>query len=252
MQRGHRAACMCFVVHGRVKVLKLHTQMSSTSALGNEDEEKGDVDPEAPLTVFTPTKSQVNNLILEPPSWIGDICLFKETIRKNTVEALTHTEILTVAKDSIHQLLGEFPRLQPLYDEWRRKVHEQGEAAVLCPHCQEPGHDASRCPKLAQFLQAQQKDNENIVERSENKVPTSGGFAGGIKVVRDSTASSRFSEATSSLSIGGGFRKVLSMTAFNRKKERSGTALGVPRVSDITESQGLAPFPVERSHTSTT
>ena len=38
---------------------------------------------------------------MDPPSWIGDVCLFKDMVRAKTVVAVTHSELLSLTKSAV-------------------------------------------------------------------------------------------------------------------------------------------------------
>lgn len=137
VQRGHRAAAMCFIIRGKLRILANRkaqakanraSKMSMKSDMAAEDVE------------------------LESPSWIGDLCLFTEMVRSNTVISITHSELLMVSKDSVVSLVMEFPKLQPVYESWQKKIEdteESGEVVGLrCECCGGLGHSAANCPKL--------------------------------------------------------------------------------------------------------
>lgn len=128
MQRGHRATCMCFVVQGTLKVLK----------------------PKVPRS----KKSQVNaNHALRPqimttPLFLGDPCLFldAESVRLNTVVALTHAELLALAVENFKPLIANFPKIQDQLHSWKT-AYEAGKG-VRCGICDEPTHCTTYCPRF--------------------------------------------------------------------------------------------------------
>merc|ERR1719191_1743837 len=88
-------------------------------------------------------------IVLQPPNWIGDLCLFQDyTVRTSTVVALTHAELLTVWKEAIDTLVNEFPQAQKAYDDFRQLVEEMGDKATRCAHCGAPGHTIAHCQQL--------------------------------------------------------------------------------------------------------
>eukprot|EP00746_Dinoflagellata_sp_MGD_P021184 gnl/MRDRNA2_/MRDRNA2_149427_c0_seq1.p1 gnl/MRDRNA2_/MRDRNA2_149427_c0~~gnl/MRDRNA2_/MRDRNA2_149427_c0_seq1.p1 ORF type:complete len:755 (+),score=101.22 gnl/MRDRNA2_/MRDRNA2_149427_c0_seq1:233-2266(+) len=222
VQKGHRAAAMCFILRGRVRIVankkgrrrRKEASRNKWGVFGSSNPELGDVNSSCSLTsvpqsdmdiggsaqlstiesspsmgrihsgasaasscisgaescasglsrisavskqseIYSAPKKQAEDLELESPSWIGDLCLFKEMVRANTVIALTHAELLTVTKDSIVSLVREFPKLQPLYEAWQKRVIEEDvndEIGLRCEHCLGLGHSLIHCPKLKEQL----------------------------------------------------------------------------------------------------
>ena len=70
MQRGHRAACMFFVVTGQLRILRVKGETSTDDSYEHQaDNVEGEV-----------KDKEHSSVTLEEGSWIGDICLFKETV----------------------------------------------------------------------------------------------------------------------------------------------------------------------------
>mmetsp|Transcript_5293 Transcript_5293/g.14617 ORF Transcript_5293/g.14617 Transcript_5293/m.14617 type:complete len:514 (+) Transcript_5293:3-1544(+) len=85
-------------------------------------------------------------LYLKPPCWIGDKCLFVDTLRTNTVVAISHTETLTVHKSSLQTVTIEFPEVATIYEEFRQKLLNNDLASLKCPICGDIGHSEETCP----------------------------------------------------------------------------------------------------------
>lgn len=93
VQRGHRAVSMCFLVRGRMKIKQPKSQR------------------------FRP------NIYLDPPSYIGDLCLFKDNHwRTHTVLCVGHVEVLTITKEEVLDVLMEFPQAKQYYEDYKAKV----------------------------------------------------------------------------------------------------------------------------------
>lgn len=127
MQRGHRAACMCFIVHG-----KLHVQQASSRKSEFGAAEKP--------------------IIMSPPTFLGDACLFKESIRGNSVVALTHAELLLVHTDDLKPILLEFPKVKVMYESWVKIYENEAKAGLRCAHCGQMGHSSENCTLMTDHL----------------------------------------------------------------------------------------------------
>lgn len=134
VQRGHRASSMCHIIRGRLKILR------GKAPKVNKEVSQGD-------TTF---QEVLRALYIESPSWIGDLCLFQEMVRTNTVVSMTHSELLTIAKDGLIDLLGEFPKAHKTYDLYCQKVvtGDLEAAGIKCGYCGSPGHNVGDCPVL--------------------------------------------------------------------------------------------------------
>eukprot|EP00746_Dinoflagellata_sp_MGD_P077806 gnl/MRDRNA2_/MRDRNA2_311753_c0_seq1.p1 gnl/MRDRNA2_/MRDRNA2_311753_c0~~gnl/MRDRNA2_/MRDRNA2_311753_c0_seq1.p1 ORF type:complete len:330 (+),score=37.06 gnl/MRDRNA2_/MRDRNA2_311753_c0_seq1:41-991(+) len=167
VQRGHTANCMCFVIQGKLRILRSRNQVEQSP------------------------------IVLEAPSWIGDLCLFREMVRTNTVVSITHSELLIFGRDSVAVVLSEFPTLKPTYDAWKLKAEnntDEGDELITCAHCGARGHVAATCPLLMETLENSlptQLRHENVSKRyvSELQERNSGRSTGQGKFSQVLTAS---------------------------------------------------------------
>lgn len=193
VQKGHIATCMFFIVRGTLRILQAKT-----------DEIKRN-----PRSVY-----------LDAPSWIGDMCLFKEVVRTHTVMSTTHAELLTIQKEKLLGVIAEFPKSRKNYDEFQQKVIK-GDligAGILCQYCKHSGHSAADCPDL-------QKD----LERSANQRQT-----------RQTTKKSMMGSRNGQSTFGGKLQSIFgpSATGGNSRTTRSGR-LGGTGSSSTFGSKGL-------------
>lgn len=112
VERGHLALSAHFVVRGKLRVERV---MQGKSAY------------------------------LSPGSWMGDTCLFAETVRSHTVSAVTPSEVITIQKRFLLAVCKEFPSIQSAYDAFQQQVLE-GADCLSCAYCKKPGHSAEDCP----------------------------------------------------------------------------------------------------------
>jgi hypothetical protein len=84
---------------------------------------------------------------LKPPCWVGEKCLFVDTLRTNTVYAVGSTETLSVQKASVIAACIEFPEVQGLYQKYRRNILENDMDSLRCPICHDFGHTEETCPE---------------------------------------------------------------------------------------------------------
>jgi hypothetical protein len=85
-------------------------------------------------------------LYLKPPCWIGDTCLFVDTLRKSTVTAVVMTETLCINKEGFQALCSESDVFLEQYHEWREMVLNDKMDALMCPVCHDIGHSEEGCP----------------------------------------------------------------------------------------------------------
>lgn len=144
VQKGQRASCMCFIVRGKIRVLR--------------------ADPDAQQD-----EKNKGAICLSPPSWIGDLCLFKDVIRSKTVISVTHSELLTIHKETIMQLIQEFPKTLPYYRDYQKKVlsGDLASAGIICEYCGDPGHFVADCPKLKEFLEEKNDPRKSKLDRGQ-------------------------------------------------------------------------------------
>lgn len=180
VQRNQRASCMCFIVRGKLRVLRGRGMAGDQDDFWTNDNDDaqcrgsrmeairesnaGDTSQAQPRANGNSQISQTGNsrklgksktsVYLTSPSWIGDLCLFKDIIRSNTVVAVTHAELLTVYRDTIVELIAEFPKLLPYYKEFQEKVvkGDLAQAGVCCSYCGGMGHAVMDCLVLQNSL----------------------------------------------------------------------------------------------------
>jgi len=116
VEKGMPATCAYFIVQGKVRV-------------------------ESP--VLTGAKA----LYLKPPSWIGDVCLFVDTLRKTSVMAVVMTEMLTLEKASLAAVCEEHPDVNEQFLAFQAKILKEGLGGLMCPICGDVGHSVDTCPK---------------------------------------------------------------------------------------------------------
>jgi len=129
VQQGHRATNMCFLVQGRLKVRPPQSQRKTQGA-------------------NRPAPS-----LMEPPCWIGDLCLFQEeVIRTNTVLSVGHAELLVLTKEALLALIQEFPGARHYYEAYKTRLRDEEELTatnkIKCQYCGQPGHLGPDCPDL--------------------------------------------------------------------------------------------------------
>ena len=88
VQRGEVALRMFFIVRGRLRVV--HEGLPK--------------DAPPPPTI-----------VMEPPQWIGDTCMFQSMVRMKSIVAITHAELLTIFKSDVLQELTRFPESMQYY-----------------------------------------------------------------------------------------------------------------------------------------
>merc|ERR1712048_1500601 len=90
-------------------------------------------------------KTQQGDVYINPPHWIGDKCLFIQTLRSNTVRAVTASETLQVDKTLLEQCCEEFEDVKTKYQLFRQEIIDNGVEMLRCPICQDIGHVAENC-----------------------------------------------------------------------------------------------------------
>lgn len=113
VELGHFALRAFFIVRGKLRVVKGHGR---------------------------------HHVYLEPPSWVGDKCLFVEHRRTHTVVAVKPTETLALQKSSLLSVCCEFPDMEVIYQTFQRRVLSD-EASLRCPICLGLGHSEDTCPR---------------------------------------------------------------------------------------------------------
>lgn len=157
VQKGHRASCMCFIVRGKLRVLQAkegrnrYTMLQRSNATSMRDAfEKSNPSQ----TVKSVKGDDHKSVYLSYPSWIGDMCLFVDMVRTKTVLSVTHSELLLVQKSTIQNLLVEFPKVVPYYEEFQERVTRRDlvGAGICCSNCHAPGHAMNDCPAAQHAL----------------------------------------------------------------------------------------------------
>eukprot|EP00928_Gymnodinium_smaydae_P081769 TRINITY_DN65231_c0_g1_i1.p1 TRINITY_DN65231_c0_g1~~TRINITY_DN65231_c0_g1_i1.p1 ORF type:complete len:884 (-),score=128.84 TRINITY_DN65231_c0_g1_i1:83-2734(-) len=118
VEKGKLATCAHFIVHGKVRV-------------------------QSPLVASGKV------LYLKPPSWLGDICLFMDTLRMNTVTAVVMTETLCLHKSSLLNVCDDFPDVRLSYNAFRDTIKDDNWDNLRCHICGDIGHHADVCPRLS-------------------------------------------------------------------------------------------------------
>jgi hypothetical protein len=134
LEKGAPATCCHFIVHGKVRV-------------------------------ENPIVHAGKVLYLKPPSWLGDICLFVDTLRKNTVIAVVTTETLVLNKSTVKAVCNEFPAMQIEYEAFRQRLLADKWDSLVCPRCKDIGHSEENCPLNNQ--QASRSASNKIYDRSK-------------------------------------------------------------------------------------
>jgi hypothetical protein len=116
VQKGMQAIDMHFIVQGKVRV-------------------------------ENPVVTQQKVLYLKQPSWLGDLCLFVDTLRMNSVTAVITTETLTLTKANVKEVCAQFESAATLFRQWRKKVIKDKWSTLLCPRCRDIGHCERDCPE---------------------------------------------------------------------------------------------------------
>lgn len=150
VQKGQRASCMCFIVRGRLRVLQADVDSQYLKA-----------DPE---------RKHNKTLSLTAPSWIGDMSLFKDVVRAKTVISVTHSELLTVMKATLIEVMQEFPKVKAYVELFQRRIDE-GDfvgAGILCKHCGRPGHHVADCKVLKSELNVLRPSNEKASKKDKS------------------------------------------------------------------------------------
>lgn len=154
VQQGHRATNMCFLVQGRLKVRP--PQVNKKSKLVN-----GQREPRA-MPCF-----------LDPPCWIGDMCLFQDDVlRTNTVVSIGHAELLVITKEALLALIEDFPGARRHYEAYKRRLAGDTSRStfvkVRCQYCGRGGHHGADCPNIGKvpMKTAQQKFQHSVTTMS--------------------------------------------------------------------------------------
>lgn len=136
--KGEHHTCMCWITSG---VLKVFQARKKQKKIPRNDTSTSVSGVELPIA---------EDLLLYPPSWIGDESLFREVVWMTTVISMEHTELLAFERDFLLQLLHQFPKAALHYKQFQRTLN-QGDfvgAGILCGKCGMPGHHLDNCPKM--------------------------------------------------------------------------------------------------------
>mmetsp|Transcript_116761 Transcript_116761/g.267976 ORF Transcript_116761/g.267976 Transcript_116761/m.267976 type:complete len:382 (+) Transcript_116761:1-1146(+) len=126
VQRGAVASSMFFIVSGRVQVIGSEVRKKNGIAF------PGSLPPS----------------FLDPPSYFGDLALFKALARAQTIVSIEHTELLMVSRPMLLDLAAEMPAFDKYYRKAVAAV-ERGDlvaAGLQCGSCRGMGHTTARCP----------------------------------------------------------------------------------------------------------
>lgn len=127
VQRGHRATSMCWVVKGKLRIIVPKSQIRRSVSANDS--------------------AAQYEAIMSAPCWIGDACLFKDMTRPCTAISMAHSELLTLDKVDMCELLEDYPRSLRHYSEWTMRMNDGLPLAggVACPYCQKLGHVEDMC-----------------------------------------------------------------------------------------------------------
>lgn len=109
---------------------------------------------EGKLRVLHTFEGKDRHTILTSPSWIGDLCLFREMVRSKTVVSFSNSELLRIDREVIERTISEFPKIAPIYQSFQRRIAE-GElisAGVKCAYCGGFGHFVADCDVFQNYL----------------------------------------------------------------------------------------------------
>jgi hypothetical protein len=98
------------------------------------------------VRIENPIMATSKVLYLKPPCWIGDTCLFVDTLRKSTVTAVVMTETLCIGKEAFQSYCSQSDRFLENYLSWREMVLNDKMDALMCPICHDIGHSEELCP----------------------------------------------------------------------------------------------------------
>merc|ERR1711862_163247 len=105
------------------------------------------------VRVENPLMTDRKVLYLKPPSWIGDICLFVDTLRKATVTAVVTTETLMLQKDTVQKVCDCYPAIREKFEVFRARVLQNMTSSLMCPLCHDIGHSVARCPRQMRIVE---------------------------------------------------------------------------------------------------
>eukprot|EP00746_Dinoflagellata_sp_MGD_P015037 gnl/MRDRNA2_/MRDRNA2_133291_c0_seq1.p1 gnl/MRDRNA2_/MRDRNA2_133291_c0~~gnl/MRDRNA2_/MRDRNA2_133291_c0_seq1.p1 ORF type:complete len:854 (-),score=100.85 gnl/MRDRNA2_/MRDRNA2_133291_c0_seq1:95-2656(-) len=151
VQRGHAARSMAYIVQGTLKVMRPSSNHSTVEHLP-QPSIRSDMQQKAKTVYPWSPAAKSPSVYVGPPSWLGDVSLFTDTTRANTVFSLTHSELLTLTRKTVLNILSDFPKAWKQYEAYRERVM-RGDliaAGVLCMYCKSPGHFVGDCANLRQ------------------------------------------------------------------------------------------------------
>lgn len=116
-------------------------------------------------------KGKASYLYLRPPSWLGDFCLFVDTLRQSTVMAVVTTETLCLMRSCLDEVCQEYPAVQQDFLDFQQRCLIEKWDALVCPFCHDCGHWEDSCPERK--LQAKRGRRVSRV--------VAGGISGGVR-----------------------------------------------------------------------
>eukprot|EP00746_Dinoflagellata_sp_MGD_P060918 gnl/MRDRNA2_/MRDRNA2_25814_c0_seq1.p1 gnl/MRDRNA2_/MRDRNA2_25814_c0~~gnl/MRDRNA2_/MRDRNA2_25814_c0_seq1.p1 ORF type:complete len:179 (+),score=24.69 gnl/MRDRNA2_/MRDRNA2_25814_c0_seq1:194-730(+) len=72
--------------------------------------------------------------------------------RTHTIVSLTHSELLLLRKETVVEVIDEYPKTRPHYDEWQEWAETVEEGGISCEHCGGLGHTVRNCPTINEHL----------------------------------------------------------------------------------------------------
>lgn len=145
MQRGRRAAFMCFIIRGQLRSLKV--KGGKSQALKSIKLKKGKDNDENQQKNAEAVAPSERSYYFMSPSWIGDLSIFQEMEYPNTVLSVTHAELLMITKEALLSIMSETPKVQARFEDYCDKVAKGDlvSAGIVCKTCKIPGHSPNDC-----------------------------------------------------------------------------------------------------------
>lgn len=149
-KRGHAAQTMFFIVIGELEIVFEEGEPLETCDMSSVN-----------------STSIAAKIRVSAPSWVGDQCLFVEDARRVcTLLAAVNSELLSLSRACLLDILLEFPSVRPHYLEMKRCI-ENGQleyAGIVCSVCKKPGHNVTSCPMVNKKYEEDLKRREGWVE----------------------------------------------------------------------------------------